>query len=134
MAGNTAVICVQKFSADWASSIPVLAICERYSISRDQVRRLCVIWNLPPRKGVPPPRTHRPEAPTRAEDEASGRSCDLAPAVAKRVAELRYGAASPRIKGSCLFREDGSIPAETPVIAKWRDSVREQLFYESEQG
>lgn len=49
MRGNTATISVTAFSADWLTHIPMRALCQRYSISRDQVIRLKHVWNLPPR-------------------------------------------------------------------------------------
>jgi len=49
MAGNTSTISVQAFSADWAAHLPMRALCERYTITRDQVVRLAVVWELPRR-------------------------------------------------------------------------------------
>lgn len=47
MAGITATISVTAFRADWASHMPIAALCERWTISKDQVLRLRTIWNLP---------------------------------------------------------------------------------------
>jgi hypothetical protein len=49
MAGNTATISVQAFRADWLTHMPMRALCERWTISRDQVIRLKHVWHLPPR-------------------------------------------------------------------------------------
>ena len=49
MAGNTATIDVCQFRADWDSHVPMRVLCERYDITRDQVIRLKVVWQLPPR-------------------------------------------------------------------------------------
>lgn len=49
MKGNTATISLVSFRADWATHMPMRALCERYSISRDQVIRLKHHWELPPR-------------------------------------------------------------------------------------
>jgi len=49
MAGNTAAISVTAFRVDWLTHMPMRALCERYTISRDQVVRLKHVWELPPR-------------------------------------------------------------------------------------
>lgn len=49
MRGNTATISLTAFRADWLTHMPMRALCERYTISRDQVVRLKHCWNLPPR-------------------------------------------------------------------------------------
>ena len=47
MAGNTATISVTAFRADWMTHMPMRALCDRYTITRDQVVRLRDVWNLP---------------------------------------------------------------------------------------
>jgi hypothetical protein len=47
MAGNTATISVTAFRADWITHMPMRALCERYTITRDQVVRLRDVWHLP---------------------------------------------------------------------------------------
>lgn len=49
MAGNTATISLTAFRADWATHMPISALCVRYTITKDQVIRLRTVWNLPPR-------------------------------------------------------------------------------------
>lgn len=49
MRGSTATISVAAFRADWLTHMPMRALCERYTISRDQVVRLKHVWQLPPR-------------------------------------------------------------------------------------
>lgn len=49
MRGNTATISLTAFRADWATHMPMRALCERWTISRDQVIRLAVVWELPRR-------------------------------------------------------------------------------------
>lgn len=49
MAGNTATISLTAFRADWATHMPISALCVRYSVTKDQVIRLRTVWNLPPR-------------------------------------------------------------------------------------
>lgn len=49
MRGNTATISLTAFRADWLTHMPMRALCERYTISRDQVIRLAVVWELPRR-------------------------------------------------------------------------------------
>lgn len=49
MRGSTATISVAAFEADWLTHMPMRALCERYTISRDQVIRLAVVWHLPRR-------------------------------------------------------------------------------------
>lgn len=47
MAGNTATISVQAFRADWMTHMPIAALCERWTITKDQVIRLRDVWSLP---------------------------------------------------------------------------------------
>lgn len=47
MAGNTATISVTAFRADWATHMPISALCERWTITKDQVIRLRDLWHLP---------------------------------------------------------------------------------------
>jgi hypothetical protein len=49
MRGNTATISLTAFRADWMTHMPMRALCDRYTISRDQVIRLKHVWELPPR-------------------------------------------------------------------------------------
>ncbi len=49
MRGDTATISLTAFRADWATHMPMRALCERWTISRDQVIRLAVVWELPRR-------------------------------------------------------------------------------------
>lgn len=49
MRGVTATISVAAFRADWLTHIPMRVLCERYTITRDQVIRLKHVWDLPPR-------------------------------------------------------------------------------------
>jgi hypothetical protein len=47
MAGSTATISIAAFRADWMTHMPMRALCERYTITRDQVVRLRDVWHLP---------------------------------------------------------------------------------------
>ena len=47
MAGNTATICVTTFRCDWSSGLPLASICEKWTITKDQLVRLRAIWDLP---------------------------------------------------------------------------------------
>jgi hypothetical protein len=49
MAGNTATISVAAFRCDWNTHMPMRALCERWTITRDQVIRLADVWKLPRR-------------------------------------------------------------------------------------
>ena len=49
MRGLTSTISVAAFHADWMTHMPMRALCERWTISRDQVIRLAVVWELPRR-------------------------------------------------------------------------------------
>lgn len=49
MAGVTATISLVSFRADWLTHLPMRALCERWTITRDQVIRLKHKWDLPPR-------------------------------------------------------------------------------------
>lgn len=47
MAGNTAIISITAFRADWETHMPISALCVRYTITKDQVIRLRDVWQLP---------------------------------------------------------------------------------------
>jgi len=47
MAGVTATISVTAFRADWLTHMPIAALCDRYTITKDQVLRLRDVWKLP---------------------------------------------------------------------------------------
>lgn len=49
MRGNTATISIAAFRGDWMTHMPMRALCDRYTITRDQVIRLAVVWELPRR-------------------------------------------------------------------------------------
>jgi hypothetical protein len=113
MAGNTAVISMMTFATDWAAHVPISALCERYTVTKDQVLRLKTIWQLAPRhdrrlrqKPKWAPR------PTRAEDAASGSGCELAPEIARRIEELRS-----RAGRFGTLNETGVVEFSVPVIA-----------------
>jgi len=84
--GNTSAICVAAFRVDWMAHVTMRDLCDRYSVSRDQVVRLRDYWHLPKRhdrslRQIP---AGLPE-PDAAEEAASQSSLALAPAVAIRV-------------------------------------------------
>lgn len=43
----TATINVVQFRADWQSHMPISSLCQRYTITKDQVIRLRDFWELP---------------------------------------------------------------------------------------
>lgn len=45
--GITSTISVTAFRADWVANLPIAALCERWTISKDQVIRLRDVWSLP---------------------------------------------------------------------------------------
>jgi hypothetical protein len=47
--GNTATIDIVSFRAQWDSHVPIRALCENFTITRDQVTRLKFVWELAPR-------------------------------------------------------------------------------------
>lgn len=47
MAGVTATINVVQFRDDWQSHMPIASLCQRYTITKDQVIRLRDFWKLP---------------------------------------------------------------------------------------
>ena len=88
VAGNTATICVATFRADWDAGVPMVDLCQRWTITKDQLIRLKTVWNLPLRHD----RARKREPVTRvsrAELRASEASCDLAPAIAAAAAKER---------------------------------------------
>lgn len=73
--------------------MPMQAICQHWTISKDQLVRLRDVWSLPLR--LDRKRRHRPSAcdplsrPDENEIAASEASLDLAPAVADRVTAIQ---------------------------------------------
>lgn len=90
MAGNTATIDVVAFRADWSAGLPIVRLCERYTITKDQFVRLRDVWELPHRddrsKRYKPPRE---KPPSSAEEAASQAGLGLAPAIAARAAVVQ---------------------------------------------
>lgn len=89
MAGLTTTIQRQEFAAAWDAGEPIIAIASRYTITRDQIDRLRLIWRLRPRRRGVGPKPRANEATTQADEEASGASCDYAPGVLRRIEELQ---------------------------------------------
>jgi hypothetical protein len=89
MAGNTAAIDRATLEAQWASYQPMAEIASHHSISKDQLIRLRIVWNLPlrldRRRRYKPSRAERMLDPTPEELAASENSLALAPMVAARA-------------------------------------------------
>ena len=49
MAGSTTTIDVATFRSDWAANLMIVDICNKHNLTKDQVLRLRVLWQLPPR-------------------------------------------------------------------------------------
>ena len=90
MAGNTATICVTTFRAEWDAGVPMVELCERWTITKDQLIRLKTVWELPLRHDRARKREPKLRI-SRAELRASEASCDLAPAIAAAAAKEREG-------------------------------------------
>lgn len=88
MAGQTVTISVQEFSAAWMAGTPIIEIASRYTITREQIDRLRVVWNLPQRRQGSGLKTRDDRPVSSAEDAASGESCEKAPEIARRIEEL----------------------------------------------
>jgi hypothetical protein len=70
MAGNTATISISRFRADWLDHTPIGQLCERYSVTKDQVIRLRDVWALPlrnDRRLRAKPKRQRDPTPTEIE-------------------------------------------------------------------
>ena len=89
MAGNTAAIDRATLEAQWLSYLPMAAICQHWTVSKDQLVRLRGAWNLPLRldrkRRYKPSRAERMLDPTPEELAASENSLALAPMVAARA-------------------------------------------------
>ena len=89
MAGNTAAIDRATLEAQWLSYLPMAAICQHWTVSKDQLVRLRSAWNLPLRldrkRRYKPSRAERMLDPTPEELAASENSLALAPMVAARA-------------------------------------------------
>ena len=64
MAGVTATISIESFRAAWCAHTPIVQLCERFTITKDQVIRLRDHWELPLRNDrrlrAKPPRQRDP--------------------------------------------------------------------------
>ena len=69
---------VTRFKADWLEGLMISEICQRHTLSRDQVVRLRVSLELPPRMDRGRRRTANRETPTQQE-------------IAERAVEVRAG-------------------------------------------
>jgi hypothetical protein len=49
MVTNTATTNVVQFKRDWHANLMIVQICDRHTLTKDQVVRLRVLWQLPPR-------------------------------------------------------------------------------------
>lgn len=89
MSGITATISMQRFSEAWQSHAPIRMLCTMFTITRDQVTRLRVVWGLPPRNDrrlrYKPSGDEKYPEPPPDELRASEESLDLAPMIAARV-------------------------------------------------
>lgn len=90
MAGNTAIISMVEFRKEWEAYIPIRELCERHSVSKDQILRLRTVWGLPLRtdrhlRFKPARGETLIDAPTPEDEAASQASCDLSPYVAAAV-------------------------------------------------
>lgn len=106
MAGNTATIDVVAFRADWSAGLPIVRLCERYTITKDQFVRLRDVWELPHRddrsKRYKPPR----EKPPPPEEEAASQAgLSLAPTIAARAAgvQQRWDARTRELRAVIKF-------------------------------
>lgn len=93
MAGITATIDRLTLRAQWDSYIPMAAICQHWTITKDQLVRLRDVWELPLRldrkRRYKPSRLERMLDPDEDELAASEASLDLAPMVAERVTTIQ---------------------------------------------
>lgn len=69
---------ISQFRADWSEGLLIADICQRHTLSRDQVIRLRVSLELPPRMDRGRRHRERQETPTQEE-------------IAQRAAEIRAG-------------------------------------------
>jgi hypothetical protein len=88
MRGNTATICVTTFRAQWDAGMPMVQLCQAWTITKDQLIRLKTVWDLPLRHDRGRKREPKVRL-SRAEIRASEESCDLAPAIAAAAARER---------------------------------------------
>lgn len=49
MVTNTATTNAVTFRRDWVANLMIVQICDRHTLTKDQVLRLRVLWQLPPR-------------------------------------------------------------------------------------
>lgn len=114
MAGNTATICVQAFRAEWEAGVPMAALCQRWTITKDQLVRLKQVWDLPLRYDRARKRGPRGTVPEE-ELRASESSLDLAPLVAA-AAEIERRAWTLDVEHSRRGSQSGGTLPRLPKI------------------
>lgn len=114
MAGNTATICVQTFRAQWEAGVPMAALCQRWTITKDQLVRLKDVWDLPLRYDRARKREPRFTV-SAAELRASEESLDLAPMVAA-AAEIERRTWSLEVEHARRGTQSGGTLARLPKI------------------
>lgn len=114
MAGNTATICVQTFRAEWEAGVPMARLCQRWTITKDQLVRLKSVWDLPLRYDRA--RKREPLCIVPPEElRASERSLDLAPLVAA-AAEIERRSWSLEVEHARRGTQSGGTLARLPRI------------------
>jgi hypothetical protein len=95
MAGNTARIDERVLRVQWGEYVPMVAICEYWSITKDQLVRLRDVWSLPlrldRRRRFKPRGDDKWESPDADEVAASETSLNLAPRVAAAATVIQSG-------------------------------------------
>jgi hypothetical protein len=114
-AGNTATISIEAFRADWLDHTPIVQLCDMYSITKDQVIRLRVSWNLPARhdrKLRSKPRRQRDPSPL----EIQNACLRIQATWDKRTREMRAVQKTPQVtmRRVSLYDVDEPAPEEEP--------------------
>ena len=89
MAGDTSKVCIKTLKIQWASHSSYAAICEFWTVTKDQLVRLRNVVPLPLRNDRKKRfRPQRAERPSPEEIAASEASLSLAPMVAARATSV----------------------------------------------
>jgi hypothetical protein len=113
MAGNTATISIEQFRLDWLDHTPIGQLCERYSVTKDQVIRLRDVWALPLRNDRRlRAKPKRQRDPTPVEIEAA---CLRIQALwDERTRELRAVQKTQHVSLRVIGASDIELPQEPP--------------------
>lgn len=112
----TATVQISLFKADWFSGLMISEICQRHTLSRDQVVRLRVGLALPPRMDRGSRRRRAAECRTPTEDEIKQRAAEIRAKWTPETERRRAG-----IDGPVLYEIPQDVETPDDFDPQWYD-------------